>query len=134
MVSPVQPKETSNPLAERSISLEFIQLPGFLEAKLHGFVNFDACRVAVRLIAEEMRRTGACRVLIDTGGVIGQLTKSEHAALGEHLAPLFGSARVAAIAPVDRPVGEIAPAARKAGADYLGFRTRAEALDWLLGE
>lgn len=132
MVPSVHAAHASSPLSGRSINVEFIQHPGFLEAKLHGFVNFDACKVAVRLIGEEIRRTCARRVLIDTGGVIGQLTRSEHAALGEHLAPLFGSARVAAIAPIDRPVGEIAPTARKNGADYLGFRTRAEALEWLL--
>lgn len=99
---------------------------------MHGFVNAAASTAALHAIAAETRRTGAKRLLIDTGPLIGQLTKSEHAAAGEQVAILFPGVRVAAIAPVGRPVGEIAPTARSKGADYLGFATRAEALDWLL--
>ncbi|MBK6007235.1 hypothetical protein JJB11_14135 [Ramlibacter ginsenosidimutans] len=101
---------------------------------MHGFVNAVACAAALHEIAVEVHRTHAKRLLIDTGPVIGQLTKSEHATVGEQVAALFPGIRVAAIAPVGRPVGEIAPAARSKGADYLGFGTRAEALAWLLAD
>ena len=101
---------------------------------MHGFVNADASTAALREIADEVRKTGAKRLLVDTGPLIGQLTKSEHASAGEHVASLFPGVRVAGIAPIGRPVGEIAPAARGNGADYLGFGTRAEALEWLLAE
>lgn len=125
---PVSP----DPLSERSITVRFVQHPGYLEAVMHGFVNAVASTAALHAIAGEVRRTGARRLLVDTGPLIGQLTKSEHAAAGEHVATLFPGVRVAGIAPVGRPVGEIAPAARSKGAEYLGFATRAEALDWLL--
>jgi hypothetical protein len=98
---------------------------------LHGFVNVAASKAALHEMADEVRRTGAQRLLVDTGPLIGQLTQSEHACIGELVATLFASVRVAGIAPVGRPVGEIAPAARRNGADYLGFATRAEALAWL---
>jgi hypothetical protein len=123
-----------DPLSEQSITLRFVRHPQFLEAALHGFVNPRASSAALEEIAGEVRRLGAPRVLIDTGGVIGQLTQSEHADVGRHIASLFGTTRVAAIAPIGRPVGEIAPTARSNGGDYMGFRTRAEALAWLLGE
>lgn len=123
---------SADPLSDQSVTVRFIQQPDYLEAVLSGFVNPAAINAVVHEIASEIRRTGARRVLVDTGPVIGQLTQSEHAAVGEYLAPLFGSARVAAIAPLGRPVGEIAPAARRHGAVYMGFRTRAEALQWLL--
>lgn len=125
---------SSDPLSEHSITVRFTQHAHYLEAWLSGFVNPAASRAALHEIADEVRRTGARRVLIDTGGLIGQLTQSEHASVGEYLAPLFGSARVAGVAPIGRPVGEIAPAARHSGADYLGFGTRAEALAWLLAD
>lgn len=99
---------------------------------MHGFVNASASTAALHAIANEVRKTGARRLLVDTGPLIGQLTRSEHAAAGEKVAALFPGVRVAGIAPLGRPVGEIAPAARKKGAEYLGFRTRDEALDWLL--
>lgn len=114
--------------------MRFIQQPDYLEAVMHGFVNARASAAALHVIAAEVRRTGARRLLVDTGPLIGQLTKSEHAATGEQVATLFSGVRVAAIAPIGRPVGEIAPAARSNGADYLGFATRAEALAWLLAE
>lgn len=101
---------------------------------MYGFVNALASRAALHKMADQVRRTGAVRLLVDTGPLIGQLTKSEHAAAGGHLATLFRGVRVAGIAPIGRPVGEIAPAARSNGADYLGFGTRAEALAWLLAE
>ena len=125
---------TADPLSEQSITVRFVTQPKFLEAALHGFINFGASSAAVNQIADQARQTGAQRVLIDTGGVIGQLTQSEHAELGRHIAAVFGSTRVAAIAPVGRPVGEIAPSARHLGCDYMGFATRAQALDWLLRE
>lgn len=112
--------------------MRFIQHPDYLEAVMHGFVNARASAAALHEIAAEVRRTGARRLLVDTGPLIGQLTKSEHAAAGEQVATLFPGVRVSAIAPIGRPVGEIAPAARSNGADYLGFATRAEALAWLL--
>lgn len=99
---------------------------------MHGFVNASASTAALHEIATEVRKRCAERLLVDTGPLIGQLTKSEHAAAGENVATLFPGVRVAGIAPIGRPVGEIAPAARKNGAEYLGFGTRAEALDWLL--
>lgn len=101
---------------------------------MHAQGSFATPRAAVREIGREAHRTGAQRVLIDTGGVIGQLAHSEHAELGRHIAAVFGSTRVAAIAPVGRPVGEIAPSARHLGCDYMGFATRGQALDWLLRE
>jgi hypothetical protein len=137
---PCRPMSISNtswspdPLSERSITVCFIQHPDYLEAVLHGFVNAVASAAALHEIAGEIRRTGAKRLLVDTGSVIGQLTKSEHASAGEHVATFFPGVRVAGIAPLGRPVGEIAPAARSKGADYLGFGTRAEALDWLLAD
>jgi hypothetical protein len=118
----------ADPLSEQSITVRFVQHPEFLEAALHGFINFGASSSAVQQIADEVRRIDAHRVLIDTGGVIGQLTQSEHAELGRLIASLFGATRVAAIAPIGRPVGEIAPSARSSGGDYMGFSTRAEAL------
>lgn len=121
-----------DPLSEQSIRVRFIQHPDYLEAVMHGFVNARASAAALHEIAAEVRRTGARRLLVDTGPLIGQLTKSEHAAAGEQVATLFPGVRVSAIAPIGRPVGEIAPAARSNGADYLGFATRAEALAWLL--
>lgn len=121
-----------DPLSEKSITVHFIQHPDYLEAVMHGFVNGAASTAALHRIAEETRRRGARLLLVDTGPLIGQLTKSEHATAGEHVAALFPGVRVAGIAPIGRPVGEIAPAARGKGADYLGFGTRAEALDWLL--
>jgi hypothetical protein len=130
---PVSPSSwSSDPLSERSIRVRFIQHPDYLEAVLHGFVNAAASTASLHAMAAEVRRTGARRLLVDTGPLIGQLTKSEHAAAGEHVATLFAGVRVAGIAPLGRPVGEIAPAARGNGADYLGFATRAEALAWLL--
>jgi hypothetical protein len=128
------PSSRPDPLSERSITVRFLRHAGYLEAVMHGFVNAVASTAALHEIAAEVRRTGAKRLLVDTGPVIGQLTKSEHATVGGHVATLFPGVRVAAIAPVGRPVGEIAPAARSKGADYLGFGTRAEALDWLLAE
>ena len=122
------------PLSEQSIAVRFVRHRDCLEAVMHGFVNAVACAAALHEIAVEVRRTHAERLLIDTGPVIGQLTKSEHATVGEQVAALFPGIRVAAIAPVGRPVGEIAPAARSKGADYLGFGTRAEALAWLLAD
>lgn len=122
------------PLSKHAIAVRFVRGPDYLEAVMHGFVNAVASTAALREIAGEVRRTGATRLLVDTGPVIGQLTKSEHAAVGEQVATLFPGIRVAAIAPVGRPVGEIAPAARSKGADYLGFGTRAEALAWLLAD
>lgn len=133
MHSSPSPPRNAGPLSEQSITVRFVRHEEFLEAALHGFINFEAACAAVNKIAEEARGIGTPRVLIDTGGVIGQLTQSEHAALGRHIASLFGKTRVAAIAPVGRPVGEIAPSARSSGGDYMGFRTRAEALGWLLG-
>lgn len=121
-----------DPLSAQSITVRFIQHADYLEAVMHGFVNAVASTAALRQIADEVRRTGATRLLVDTGPLIGQLTKSEHASAGEQVAKLFPGVRVAGIAPIGRPVGEIAPAARRKGADYLGFATRAEALDWLL--
>lgn len=123
-----------DPLSEQSIRVRFIQHPDYLEAVMHGFVNARASAAALHEIAAEVRRTGARRLLVDTGPLIGQLTKSEHAAAGEQVATLFPGVRVAGIAPIGRPVGEIAPAARSNGAEYLGFGTRAEALAWLLAE
>jgi hypothetical protein len=123
----------AGPLSEQSITVRFVRHAEFLEATMHGFVNPRASSAAVRQVADEARRVGAPRVLIDTGGLIGQLTQSEHAAVGRELATLFGTTRVAGIAPIGRPVGEIAPSARSSGGDYMGFGTRAEALDWLLG-
>ena len=114
--------------------MRFIQHPDYLEAVMHGFVNARASAAALHEIAAEVRRTGARRLLVDTGPLIGQLTKSEHAAAGEQVATLFPGVRVAGIAPIGRPVGEIAPAARSNGAEYLGFGTRAETLAWLLAE
>lgn len=125
---------STDPLSEQAIVVRFIQHPGYLEAVMHGFVNAAASAAALRQVANEVRRTGAKRLLVDTGPLIGQLTKSEHARVGENVAALFPGVRVAAIAPIGRPVGEIAPAARGQGADYLGFGTRAEALDWLLAD
>jgi hypothetical protein len=122
------------PLSGQSIAVRFVRHPDYLEAVMHGFVNAVGCTAALHEIADEVRRTGAKRLLVDTGPVIGQLTKSEHATVGEHVASLFPGIRVAAIAPVGRPVGEIAPAARSKGADYLGFGTRSEALAWLLAD
>jgi hypothetical protein len=122
-----------DPLSEQSITVCFIDHPNYLETVMHGFVNAAASTASLLEIAAETRRRGAKRLLVDTGPLIGQLTKSEHAAAGAHIAALFPGVRVAAIAPVGRPVGEIAPTARSKGADYLGFATRAEALDWLLG-
>jgi hypothetical protein len=129
--SPPSPPK-ADPLSEQSITVRFVEHPEFLEATMHGFVNPRASSAALHEIAHEARRVGAARVLIDTGGLIGQLTQSEHAAAGRQLASLFGTTRVAGIAPIGRPVGEIAPSARSSGGDYMGFRTRAEALDWLL--
>ena len=123
-----------DPLSAHSITVRFVQHPEYLEAVMHGFVNPDASTAALHEIAAETRRTGARRLLVDTGPLIGQLTKSEHASAGEHVAALFPGVRVAGIAPIDRPVGEIAPAARGKGADYLGFASRAEALAWLLAD
>jgi hypothetical protein len=122
---------TADPLSGRSITVRFIHHPDYLEAVLHGFVNVAASKAALHEMADEVRRTGAQRLLVDTGPLIGQLTQSEHALIGELVATLFASVRVAGIAPVGRPVGEIAPTARRNGADYLGFATRAEALAWL---
>lgn len=126
------PSWSPDPLSEQSIIVRFIRHPDYLEAVMHGFVNAAASTAALHQIADETRRAGARRLLVDTGPLIGQLTKSEHATVGEHVAALFPGVRVAAIAPIGRPVGEIAPTARSKGADYLGFGTRAEALEWLL--
>lgn len=132
MPVPSRPSWSPDPLSEQSLTVSFIRHADYLEAVMHGFVNATASTAALREIADELRRTGGRHLLIDTGPVIGQLTKSEHATVGAHVAALFPGVRVAAIAPIGRPVGEIAPTARCAGADYLGFGTRAEALDWLL--
>lgn len=134
MSSPPHNSWSPDPLSEQSITVRFLRHPDYLEAVMHGFVNAVASTAALREIAEEVRRTATRRLLVDTGPLIGQLTKSEHASAGEHVAALFPGVRVAAIAPIGRPVGEIAPAARSKGADYLGFATRAEALHWLLAD
>jgi hypothetical protein len=133
MNSSPPPPRNADPLSEQSITVRFVLHPQFLEAAMHGFVNPRASSAALHEVADEARRLGATRVLIDTGGVIGQMTQSEHAAVGRQLAALFGTTRVAGIAPIGRPVGEIAPSARSSGGDYMGFGTRAEALHWLLG-
>ena len=126
------PSWSPDPLSEHAITVRFIEHPDYLEAVMQGFVNAVASRAALHEIAAETRRRGTTRLLVDTGPLIGQLTRSEHATAGEHVAALFPGVRVAGIAPIGRPVGEIAPAARSKGADYLGFGTRAEALEWLL--
>ena len=89
-----------DPLSEKSITVHFIQHPDYLEAVTHGFVNGAASTAALHRIAEETRRRGARLLLVDTGPLIGQLTKSEHATAGEHVAALFPGVRVAGLLPL----------------------------------
>src|SRR5438094_969469 len=116
-----------DPLSERSLTVRYVRHPAYLEAVVEGFVSPEGGAFLLRSISRECRETRFARVLIDLRLVIGQLTQADHERLGELIGELFGSVRVAAIAPPGRPVGEIAPSAQRRGASYLGVRTHIEA-------
>jgi hypothetical protein len=119
------------PLSDRSLSASYFATPEFLDVQLSGFASPAGTTAILWQIASELKRTGYRRVLIDCSLVIGQLAKADHSAVGAEIARILGPVRCAGVAPPGRPVGEIAPTARREGADYAGFGTRAEAIAWL---
>jgi len=122
----------SNPaLSDVSLTVRFCDAPGFLDARVEGFASPAGTTAVLRQIAGERERTGCQRVLIDCSLVIGQLAPSDHGVVGSQIAQYLGATRCAGVAPPGRPVGEIAPTALRAGADYAGFASRDEAIAWL---
>ena len=115
-----------------AIAVRFESQGQYLEAVVSGFKSPAGVAKVIVQIGEAVRQAGAQRVLIDVRQVIGQMSTTDHAAVGELLARHLGAVRCAVVARADRPKGEIAPAARSGGVDYAAFDDTVDAVPWLL--
>jgi hypothetical protein len=114
------------------MSVRLVQHDTHLEATVSGFKSPAGAASVIAQIGAAMRAGPFERVLIDVRPVIGQMSATDHAGVGQVLALQIGPARCAVVARADRPRGEIAPAARQGGVVYRDFDEAGEALHWLL--
>ncbi|MBE7942777.1 MULTISPECIES: STAS/SEC14 domain-containing protein [Ramlibacter] len=119
-------------LSRDAIRVELALRDGFLDATVSGFKSPEGAMAVLARIAQALRDARQSRVLIDVTAVIGQMSGSDHAALGAALAAQFGPVRCAVVARADRPRGEIGPAASAGGVNYQAFDDREAALQWLV--
>lgn len=105
---------------------------GYLEAVVTGFKSPAGVTGVLVKIGQALRDAQLTRVLIDASRAVGQMSTSDHAAVGVAVAQYLGPVRCAVVARADRPRGEIAPAALAGGVDYRAFDELANAESWLL--
>jgi hypothetical protein len=118
-------------LAPDALKVRFTHHPRFLEAEVTGFKSPVSVSNVLARIGAVMRDAGLQRVLIDATHVVGEMSATDHAAIGAAVAHHLGAVRCAVVARPDRPRGEIAPSAQAGGVDYHAFDDRPAAVAWL---